>query len=256
MSDAHNNRFSDQAQLPLLQEAALVQPIKTKSRLPSYISDHRQRLRERFDTGGSAAMPDYELLELFLFHVLPRIDTKPIAHSLLKQFHDLAGVVSANQSQLTMINGIGPAVARELKVLEAISQRITRTKALNREVISSWDAVVAYCRASMANRSDEQFRVLFLDKKNCLIADELLGQGTVDHVPVYPREIVKRALDIASSALILVHNHPSGDPTPSPEDIATTSKIRDACVALSITLHDHIIVGQNGEISFRSEGLL
>ncbi len=201
-------------------------------------------------------MPDYELLELFLFHVLPLIDTKPIAHSLFKQFHDLAGVASATIPQLSMINGIGPAAAREIKVLEAISQRITRAKALNREVISSWDAVVAYCRASMANRSDEQFRVLFLDKKNCLIADEILGQGTVDHVPVYPREIVKRALDIASSAIVLVHNHPSGDPSPSAEDIAMSSRIRDACDALAITLHDHIIVGKSGETSFRTEGLL
>ena len=256
MTNSNQLHFSDQSQLTLLREAELVSPINTKTKLPSYISDHRPRLRERFDQGGAAAMPDYELLELFLFHVLKRIDTKPIAHSLLKQFHDLAGVVSADEVQLTMVDGVGPAAARELKILEAISQRITRTKALNREVISSWDAVVAYCRASMANRREEQFRVLFLDKKNCLIVDELLGQGTVDHVPVYPREIVKRALDLASSAIILVHNHPSGDPTPSPEDISMTSKIRDACDTLSITLHDHIIVGASGEVSFRSEGLL
>ena len=256
MSTGNQFHFSDQSQFALLHEAEIVQPKTSKAKLPSYIADHRSRLRDRFDQGGSAAMPDYELLELYWFHVLKRVDTKPIAHALLKQFHDLAGVVSAEEAQLTLINGIGPAAARELKILEAISQRITRTKALNREVISSWDAVIAYCRASMANRSDEQFRVLFLDKKNCLIADELLGQGTVDHVPVYPREIVKRALYLASSAIILVHNHPSGDPTPSPEDISMTSKIRDACDALSITLHDHIIVGASGEISFRSEGLL
>ena len=152
--------------------------------------------------------------------------------------------------------GVGPAVARELKVLEAIAQRVARSRVLKREVISSWDAVIQYCRSAMANRSDEQFRVLFLDRKNCLIMDELLGQGTVDHVPVYPREIVKRALELSASALILVHNHPSGDPTPSPEDIAMTQKISDACATLSITLHDHIIVGQHGETSFRTERLL
>ena len=248
--------FSDHAQFPFLEEATAVRAVPKTSRLPSYIADPPARLRERFDVGGSAAIPDYELLELFLFHALPRIDTKPIAHALLKQFGDLSGIASAQVSDLEMIKGIGPAAAREIKVLEAISQRITRTKVLNREVISSWDAVVNYCRASMANRVDEQFRVLFLDKKNRLIADELLGQGTVDHVPVYPRVVIKRALDLASSAIILVHNHPSGDPSPSPEDIAMTSKIRNVCEGLSITLHDHIIVGTSGEVSFRSEGLL
>jgi len=248
--------FSDHAQLSLLDEATRVRPIKSKTKIPSYIADHRKRLRERFDTGGPEAMPDYELLELFLFHVLPRIDTKPIAHSLLKQFSDLSGVAAASVDDLTMIEGVGPSASREIKVLEAIAQRITRTRVLKKEVISSWDAVINYCRASMASRMDEQFRVLFLDKKNCLIADELLGQGTVDHVPVYPREIMKRAIAVSASAIILVHNHPSGDPTPSPEDIATTSRIRDACEALSITLHDHIIVGMSGETSFRSEGFL
>lgn len=248
--------FNDQAQLPLLQEAQLVKPIKTGAKLPSYIADHRKRLRERFEQGGPEAMPDYELVELFLFHVLPRVDTKPIAHALLKKFGNLAGVTAAPEHELTLINGVGPAVAREIRVLAAIAPRITRSEILNREAVSSWDAVVNYCRAAMANRHDEQFRVLFLDKKNCIIADELLGQGTVDHVPVYPREVVKRALELSSSALILVHNHPSGDPTPSPEDIIMTQRIHDVCDALSITLHDHIIVCANGETSFRSDGLL
>jgi len=250
-----DTEFSDIAQLSLLQEATPVQ-IASGKRVPSYIADHRKRLRARFDAGGPEAMPDYELLELFLFHVLPRVDTKPIAHELLAAFNDLTGIVAAAPQDLAKVKGVGPAVARELKVLEAIAQRVARSRVLNREVISSWDAVIQYCRSAMANRSDEQFRVLFLDRKNCLIMDELLGQGTVDHVPVYPREIVKRALELSASALILVHNHPSGDPTPSPEDIAMTQKISDACATLSITLHDHIIVGQHGETSFRTEGLL
>lgn len=255
MMKSPDTEFSDIAQLSLLQEAAPVQ-IASGKRVPSYIADHRKRLRARFDAGGPEAMPDYELLELFLFHVLPRVDTKPIAHELLAAFTDLTGIVAAPPQDLAKVKGVGPAVARELKVLEAIAQRVARSRVLNREVISSWGAVIQYCRSAMANRSDEQFRVLFLDRKNCLIMDELLGQGTVDHVPVYPREIVKRALELSASALILVHNHPSGDPTPSPEDIAMTQKISDACATLSITLHDHIIVGQHGETSFRTEGLL
>ncbi|MDG1431661.1 MAG: DNA repair protein RadC [Paracoccaceae bacterium] len=256
MTTHAKSEFSDQPQLQLLQEVATPVPLPTKSRLPSYISEHRKRLRDRFDLGGSDPMPDYELLELFLFHVLPRIDTKPIAHALLKGFDDLTGIVSAQPQDLTKVKGVGPAVARELKVLEAISQRVARTRVLKREVVGSWNAVIDYCRAAMANRTDEQFRVLFLDRKNCLIMDELLGQGTVDHVPVYHREIVKRALELSASALLLVHNHPSGDPTPSAEDIAMTQKISDACATLSITLHDHIIVGKNGESSFRTLGLL
>lgn len=255
MSNALDSEFSDLAQLPLLHESPSL-PIDLSKGMPSYIRDHRKRLRARFDAGGPDAMPDYELLELFLFHILPRVDTKPIAHDLLAAFDDLTGIVAAQPQDLAKIRGVGPAVARELKVLEAISQRVARSRVLNREVIGSWDAVIQYCRSTMANRSDEQFRVLFLDRKNCLIMDEILGKGTVDHVPVYPREIVKRALELSSSALILVHNHPSGDPTPSPEDIAMTAKIADACAALSITLHDHIIVGKLGETSFRTEGLL
>lgn len=247
--------FEEPFQMPLLAEAEPV-PMAAKSRLPSYIKDHRQRLRARFDDGGANAMPDYELLELFLFHVLPRIDTKPIAHALLKRFGDLAKIAAAPESALTETDGIGPVAAREIKVLEAISQRIARSKVLQREVVGSWDALVDYCRAAMANRADEQFRVLFLDRKNYLIGDELLGQGTVDHVPVYPREIVKRALELSASAIILVHNHPSGDPSASQADIAMTHKIENACQALGLTLHDHIIVGKKGEVSFRADGYL
>ncbi|MDG2340926.1 MAG: JAB domain-containing protein, partial [Paracoccaceae bacterium] len=194
MTTYTNSRFCDQAQLNFSQRTSPVRPEKSRSKIPSYIADHRKRLRQRFESGGADAMPDYELLELFLFHVLPRIDTKPIAHSMLEKFSNLAGAAAAPLAELTSVDGVGPAVAREVKVLEAISQRIARSDIEHREVISSWDAVVTYCRAAMANRNDEQFRVLFLDRKNCLIRDELLGQGTVDHVPVYPREIVKRAL--------------------------------------------------------------
>lgn len=225
-------------------------------KLPSYMKDHRQRLRERFDAGGAAAMPDYELLEMILFRPLHRQDVKPLARRLIEAFGDLSAVLSAPPARLRAIEGVGAAVITEFKLIEACAQRMARAKVLNRPVLSSWSALLDYCHTAMSHRETEQFRVLFLDRKNVLIADEAQAEGTVDHVPVYPREIMRRALELNASALILVHNHPSGDPTPSEVDIIMTQAIRTAADALSITLHDHIVVGRSCELSFRSEGLL
>lgn len=227
-----------------------------KNHMPSYIRDHRKRLRERFIKGGAAAMPDYEMLELVLFRAIPRKDVKPLARSLLDKFGDFNGVVSACPDQLARVSGVGDAVVCELKIVEAAAHRLAQSKIMQRQVISSWEQVIAYCHTTMAHRDTEQFRIFFLDRKNTLIADEEQARGTVDHVPVYPREVVKRALQLNASAIILIHNHPSGDPTPSPEDIAMTAKVQDACAALGITLHDHIIIGKSCETSFQSQGYL
>jgi len=223
---------------------------------PSYVSDHRKRLRDRFLAGGAAALPDYEMLELILFRAIPRQDVKPLTYTLLQVFGDFNRVLSAPVSRLAEVKGVGDAVITELKIVEAAAQRLARSRILQRHVISSWDAVLDYCHTTMAHRDTEQFRVLFLDRKNVLVADEAQAEGTVDHVPVYPREVVKRALELNASALILVHNHPSGDPTPSEADIAMTQQIQTAAEALGLTLHDHLVIGKSRELSFRSEGLL
>jgi len=226
------------------------------ARPPSYIRDHRKRLRDRFLAGGAAALPDYEMLELVLFRAIPRQDVKPLAHALLDRFASFDAVLSAPAHQLATVPGAGEAVVCELKVVEAAAHRLSQARIRQRQVLSSWDALLAYCRATMAHRDTEQFRVFYLDRKNALIADELQAEGTVDHVPVYPREIMKRALLLNASALILVHNHPSGDPTPSATDIAMTGQIVAAADALGIVLHDHVIVGKSGDLSFRAEGHL
>jgi DNA repair protein RadC len=225
-------------------------------RLPSYIKDHRARLRHRFAEGGAAAMPDYELLELLLFRSIPRQDVKPLARRLIDSFGDLNRVLSAPASRLVAVEGVGDSVAQDLKLTEAIAHRMARARVMNRPVLSSWDALLDYCHTAMAHRDTEQFRILFLDRKNVLIADEEQARGTVDHVPVYPREVVKRGLELNASALILVHNHPSGDPTPSEADITMTAQVQDAAQVLGITLHDHLIVGKSREVSFRAAGYL
>lgn len=230
--------------------------VPASGKQPSYIRDHRKRLRDRFIEGGSGALPDYELLELVLFRAIPRRDVKPLARALLDQFGDFNGVLSAPRARLAQVKGIGDAVICELKVVEAAAQRLSRARILRKQVISSWDALLDYCHTTMAHRQTEQFRILFLDRKNVLIADEDQARGTVDHVPVYPREVVKRTLELNASALILVHNHPSGDPTPSEADIAMTDQINAACQTMGITLHDHLIIGRSRELSFRAEGLL
>lgn len=226
------------------------------ARLPSYIADHRKRLRARFTEGGALAMPDYELLELVLFRAIQRQDVKPLARLLLDTFGDFNRVISASPARLMMVRGVGESVVLELKLVEAAAQRLMRAKVLHRPILTSWDALVDYCHTAMSHRETEQFRVLYLDRKNVLIADEEQARGTVDHVPVYPREVVKRALELNASALILVHNHPSGDPTPSTADISMTSQVQDAAQVLGITLHDHLIIGKSRELSFRAQGYL
>jgi DNA repair protein RadC len=217
---------------------------------------HRQRLKRRFTEGGADAVPDYELLEMVLYRAIRRGDTKPLAKALLKRFGDLNRVLAAPPARLKEVEGVGEQVVFELKLIEAVGHRMARSKVLKRPVLSSWDALLDYCQTTMAHRDIEQFRVLYLDRKNILIADEAQADGTVDHVPVYPREVVKRALELNASALILVHNHPSGDPTPSRADTEMTYAIRDAAEVLGLVLHDHLVIGKARELSFRAEGYL
>lgn len=217
---------------------------------------HRERLRERFLKGGTEGMPDYELLELLLFNAITRIDVKPLAKRLLAEFGDLTGVVAASEHRILKVDGADRKVFLQLRIASALGERMAQKKVLNREVMSSWSELIDYCRTSMAHRETEQFRILFLDRKNVLIADEVQAPGTVDHVPVYPREVAKRALELNASAIILVHNHPSGDPSPSPADIEVTERVLDACRTIGVTVHDHVIVGKSDEVSFRSKGLL
>ncbi|MBS1302495.1 DNA repair protein RadC [Loktanella sp. SALINAS62] len=235
-------------------DEAPVQPVT--GRLPSYIRDHRARLRARFRSGGAAALPDYELLELLLFRSIARQDVKPLAHRLIDRFGDLAGVLSASPDHLANIDGVGDAVITDLKLVEAATHRMARGRVMQRHVVSSWAALLDYCHTVMSHRETEQFRILFLDTRNTLIADEAQASGTIDHVPVYPREVVKRALELNAASIILVHNHPSGDPTPSDADISMTKQIAAAADALRITVHDHLIIGKSHELSFRAEGLL
>jgi DNA repair protein RadC len=219
-------------------------------------SGHRARLRARFLAGGAEAMPDYELLELALFAALPRKDTKPLAKALLKRFGSFAEVIAAPRERLMEIEGVGESVAAHLKIVEAAAHRLARTQVIGRPALSSWAALLDYCTAAMARGAKEEFRVLFLDRKNVLIADEVQSKGTVDHTPVYPREIIKRALELSASAIILVHNHPSGDPTPSKSDIDMTRDIAKAAQALGIIIHDHLVIGRKGHASFKALGLL
>ena len=206
--------------------------------------------------GGPGAVADYELLELVLFRAIPRRDVKPLAKRLIERFGDFASVVAAEPERLRDVDGLGDAAVTELKVVEAAAMKLAQTRAHGRTSISDWDALVDYCRTAMARREEEQFRVLFLDSKNFLIADEVLGEGTVDQAPVYPRKVLKRALALNATALILVHNHPSGDPTPSPADIAVTKRLVDAASELGVTIHDHIIIGADGEESLGALGHL
>ena len=250
----NNAHFSD-PRLPFLGDEAVPAP-PASGKQPSYIADHRQRLRARFMQGGAAAIPDYELLELVLFRAIPRRDVKPLARALMDRFGDFNRVITAPEPRLRDISGVGDAVIVELKVIEAAAHRMARSRVMRQHVLSGWDALLDYCHTTMAHRETEQFRVIYLDRKNVVIGDEEQGKGTVDHVPVYPREVAKRALELNASALILVHNHPSDDPTPSQADIDMTQQIFAACSALGLTLHDHLIIGKSRELSFRSEGYL
>jgi DNA repair protein RadC len=217
---------------------------------------HRERLKTRFRETGKDSLADYELLELLLFQILPRRDTKPIAKALLQRFGSFTEVLAAPEARLTEVSGVGDATAQYIKVIEAAAHRYARGKVADRPVLNSWAAVIDYCRATMAYEDREQFRILFLDKKNGLLADEIQQVGTVDHTPVYPREVVKRALELSSTAIVLVHNHPSGDPTPSRADIQMTRTIIEIAKPLGITVHDHIIVGKEGHSSFKGLKLI
>ena len=235
--------------------AEMTWPARTHAARPDQLG-HRDRLRQRAAKGGLDALPDYELLEIYLFRTFARGEVKPLAKALLARFGSLGGVFAASLAELKTVPGIGEAAAIDLKLLHEATLRVAREPVRKRTVISSWTALLSYVRVALANEPREQFRVLFLDKKNQLIADETLHTGTVDHAPVYPREVMRRALEFSASALILVHNHPSGDPTPSKADISMTAQVQDACQTLGIVLHDHLIIGKSRELSFRSQGYL
>jgi DNA repair protein RadC len=217
---------------------------------------HRERLRARFREAGADAMADYELMELVLFRALPRRDVKPLAKALVAHFGSFAEAIAAPPTRLAEIAGLGDAAITELKVIQAAANRLAKGELKRRPVLSSWSSVIDYCRTAMAFADKEQLRVLFLDKRNQLIADELQQVGTVDHTPVYPREIVKRALEVSATAIILVHNHPSGDPTPSRADIQMTQAIVEVARPLGISVHDHIIVGKEGHASLKGLKLI
>jgi DNA repair protein RadC len=222
---------------------------------PHYLG-HRNRLRERVLKNGASALSDYELIEFLLFGARPRTDVKPLAKRLLKEFGSLGAVLSAEPARLGALPGMSENAATHMMVTREAARRLALEEASESNVISSWDKLLAYCRIVMAREKVEQFRLLFLDKKNRLIADELQQRGTVDHTPVYPREVLKRALELGATALILVHNHPSGDPTPSEADIEMTRDIKNAAEKIGIVIHDHIVIGRRGHVSFKSRGLL
>ena len=225
------------------------------SEAPHY-HGHRERLRARFRDAGADALSDYEQLELVLFRALPRRDVKPLAKTLINCFGSFAEVVHAPEARLRETSGLGDAAVTELKLIAATASRVAKGQLKQRTVLSSWSAVIDYCRTAMAFADKEQFRILFLDKRNQLIADEVQQVGTVDHTPVYPREVVKRALELSATAIILVHNHPSGDPTPSQADIQMTQSIIAISRPLGISVHDHIIVGKNGHASLKGLRLM
>lgn len=223
---------------------------------PAHYLGHRDRMRGRFRDHGADGFADYELLELILYASIKRADTKPIAKALLARFGSFAGVLAAPRARLLEVKGVGERVADDLKLLQAAAKRYAKAEVNTRDALSSWSKVVEYLRAASSHEEREEFRILFLDKKNGLIADEVQQRGTVDHTPVYPREVIRRALELSATAIILVHNHPSGDPTPSRADIQMTRQIIDIAKPLGIEVHDHIIVARGTEVSFRGLQLL
>ncbi|MEZ5893776.1 MAG: DNA repair protein RadC [Parvularculaceae bacterium] len=229
---------------------------KDTSNAPNHAAGHRERLRGRFMKAGVEAVQDYELLELILFRAIPRKDVKPLAKEMIAAFGGFPQTLAAPPERLKEITGVSDSVVAELKIVQAAAIKLSQARVLKRPVISSWDALLSYCRAAMADEKTEMFRILFLDKKNIMIADEVQQRGTVDHTPVYPREVVKRALEHGASAIILVHNHPSGDPAPSQADIEMTNQIVKAAGALNIRVHDHLVIGHDRHASFKSLGLL
>jgi len=222
---------------------------------PHYLG-HRQRLRRKLLDKGPDSLADYELLELLLGQALPRIDVKPLAKTLIGKFGGFAAAIAADPAELLKIKGMGEGAIAALKTARAAALLMTRQELIDRPVIGNWQKLLDYCRATLAEEKTEQFHLLFLDHKNALIADERQQSGTIDHAPVYPREVVKRALELGASAIIMLHNHPSGDPTPSKDDVAMTKAVAAAAEKLGILLHDHVVVGRKGHASLRSLGLL
>jgi len=216
---------------------------------------HRGRVRERVLKVGVEKLADYELLELLLFYSIERIDTKPLAKRLLERFGTLGDVFAAEPEQLREFE-IDQRTLIHFKTMREVGRRLAERKVKDMPVLTNWQQLIDYCHAALAHEKTEQFRILFLDRKNVLIADEVQQRGTIDHTPVYPREVVKRALALNAAALILVHNHPSGDPKPSRDDIEMTREIRKASEALGIAIHDHLVIGRKGHASFRSLGLI
>jgi len=227
-----------------------------EGKVKAHYHGHRQRLRQRFLADAGDGMPDYELLELVLSIAIPRADVKPLAKMLLDEFRTFQGVITAEPAALRRVKGMGEVSAVALKIVQAAAVRLARGQAMEREVINSWDRLLDYCMAAMAHEKVEQTRILFLDTRNRLIADERQNRGTVNHTPLYPREVVRRALELGATAIILVHNHPSGDPEPSRADIDMTREVQEAAGKLGIVLHDHLVIGRDGHVSFRSQGLL
>lgn len=240
----------------LAEAGGLFDPAPVAATTASGAEGHRARMRQKLIEAGPAALLDHELIEMILFIALPRRDTKPIARALLDRFGSFADALSAPTQELRQIEGLGDAGIAALRTVQAAALRLSEAPLKNQQVLNNWDRLMDYLTARLARERVEQFRVLFLDAKNRLIADEAQARGTVNHTPVYPREVVKRALELHATALILVHNHPSGDPTPSRADIEMTAEVKQAAAALGITLHDHLIIGRDRPLSFRREGLL
>lgn len=248
------------ARKPQFAEASLglpgLTPVAAEEEAPPGHLGHRARMRAKLLNAGPEALLDHELLEMVLFLALPRRDTKPIARALIARFGSFANAISAPVRDLQAVEGMGEAGAAALKTVQAAALRMMRAELRDQPLLNNWDRLIAYLSATMARDSVEQFRVLFLDTRNRLLADEAQARGTVNHTPVYPREVVKRALELQATALILVHNHPSGDPTPSRADIEMTREVKAAASVLGIVLHDHLIIGNGRHLSFRREGLL
>lgn len=251
-----NEQFSQQG-FAEIQETMppLTSPAANKPAPPHYLG-HRDRARQRLRNAGDEALQDYELLELLLFRSVPRADTKPLAKALLARFGSLNAVFNAPEHLLKEVKGCGDSIAFDLRLISAVIKRSAREEVMNQVVMDAWSKVIQYCVTAMAHEEVEQFRILFLDKKNRLIADEVQQRGTVDHTPVYPREVMRRALELSSTAIIVVHNHPSGDPTPSRADIEMTKTLIEAGKPLGITIHDHIVIGKYGQISMRGLKLI
>jgi DNA repair protein RadC len=241
-------------ELLTLEAGSSVPPPQPPRPVPHYWG-HRERLRKRFREGGAVAIPDYELLELVLFRAIPRRDVKPLAKDILARFGSFAEAIAAPPERLLEIEGVTDAVVTEIKIVQAAALRASQGEVKQRPVLAAMSTVLSYLRSAMAFEDREQFRILFLDKRNRLIADEVQGRGTVDHTPVYTREVLKRALELSASAIILAHNHPSGDPTPSKADIDMTKQIVDVAGKLGVTVHDHVILGRDGHLSMRSAGI-